>query len=80
MEAYGKSEKVALVTGATGLLGGEIAAALVKRGWSVRAIARAGSGQSSARRLRARLNDSGDARLMDTPQMSALAGDVTAEG
>ncbi len=80
MEAYDKSEKVALVTGATGLLGGEIAAALVRRGWSVRAIARAGSGQEAARRLRARLNDSGGASLMDTPQMSALAGDVTTEG
>lgn len=80
MEVHGQSGKVALVTGATGLLGGEIAAELVKRGWGVRAIARAGDGQEAARRLSARLNDSGAGRLMDTPQMSAFAGDVTAEG
>src|SRR5262245_7010001 len=80
MQVHDQSGKVALVTGATGLLGGEIAVALVKRGWSVRAIARAGNGLEAARRLRARLNDSGAGRLMDTPRISALAGAVTADG
>ncbi|HEY7182264.1 MAG TPA: SDR family oxidoreductase [Blastocatellia bacterium] len=80
MHVHGESGKIALVTGVTGLLGGEIAAALVKLGWSVRAIVRACDGRDAARRLRARLNDSGAGWLMDTPQMSALAGDVTAKG
>jgi NAD(P)-dependent dehydrogenase (short-subunit alcohol dehydrogenase family) len=80
MQVHDQSGKVALVTGATGLLGGEIAVALVKRGWSVRAIARACDTREAARRLRDRLNDSGASRLMDTPQMSAIAGAVTAEG
>lgn len=74
MQVHDQSGKIALVTGATGLLGGEIAVALVNRGWSVRAIARAGDSREAARRLRARLNDSGASQLMDTPQISALAG------
>jgi thioester reductase-like protein len=75
-----ESGKVALVTGATGLLGGEIAAAFVNRGWRVRAMARARGGQEAASRLHARLEHSGANRSIDTSQMSALAGDVTAEG
>jgi nucleoside-diphosphate-sugar epimerase len=80
MQGHDESGKIALVTGATGLLGGEIVTAFVKRGWRVRAIARAGGAMEAANRLRARLNYSGASRLMDTSQMSALAGDVTAEG
>ncbi|MBO0724427.1 MAG: SDR family oxidoreductase [Blastocatellia bacterium] len=80
MKVHGESGKIALVTGATGLLGGEIAATLVKLGWSVRAIVRACDSREAARRLRARLNESGPGRLTDTSQMAALAGVVTAEG
>jgi nucleoside-diphosphate-sugar epimerase len=80
MHVHGESGKVALVTGATGLLGGEIAAALVKLGWNVRAIVRASDSREATHRLRDRLNESGASRLMDTRRTSALAGDVTSEG
>jgi nucleoside-diphosphate-sugar epimerase len=80
MQAQVESERDALITGATGLLGGEIAARLVEFGWNVRAIVRATDDREASRRLRSRLGESGKTSLMETGRLVALAGDVTAEG
>jgi nucleoside-diphosphate-sugar epimerase len=53
-----------LVTGATGFVGGHIAEAFVKRGWSVSTIARAGS----------------DTRLLDELKVTVHRGDLTDPG
>jgi nucleoside-diphosphate-sugar epimerase len=64
-----------LVTGGTGLIGGEVISTLLDRGWSVRAVARGSDAADAERRIRERLARSGRRML---PGLTCLAGTVTA--
>ncbi len=48
-----------LVTGGTGLIGGEVVATLLERGWNVKALARGKDAVEAARRIRERMVRSG---------------------
>lgn len=65
-----------LVTGGTGLIGGEVIATLLDRGWSVRAVARGKNSEESEQRIRERLARSG--RREASAGLTCLAGSVTA--
>lgn len=64
-----------LVTGGTGLIGGEVISTLLDRGWSVRALARGADAAEAERRIRERLARSG---RRDLSGLTCLAGTVTA--
>jgi nucleoside-diphosphate-sugar epimerase len=66
-----------LVTGGTGLIGGESIATLLERGWNVRAVARGSDAAEAERRIRERLARSGRREPWDG-RLSCHAGSVTA--
>jgi len=65
-----------LVTGGTGLIGGEVIATLLKRGWGVRATARGDSDAAARKRILERLGRSGKCRF-SAERLRCLAGSVT---
>jgi nucleoside-diphosphate-sugar epimerase len=71
-----EASKSVLVTGGTGLIGGEVIATLVDRGWSVRAVARGRTPAESEKRIRERLAHSG-CRETPADRLTCLAGSVT---
>jgi len=73
-------KKLALVTGATGLIGGEIALKLAQSGWDVRALVRPKIGREPADRLLERLQQSRASKTVDLTRIRSVAGDVTQEG
>jgi nucleoside-diphosphate-sugar epimerase len=65
-----------LVTGGTGLIGGEVVSTLLSRGWSVRAIARGDSDESARARIAERLRRSPHPEK-PTGELRCLSGSVT---
>lgn len=65
-----------LVTGGTGLIGGEVVSTLLARGWTVRAIARGETDESAGRRIAERLRRSPHPEK-PTGKLTCLAGSVT---
>jgi nucleoside-diphosphate-sugar epimerase len=68
-----------LVTGGTGLIGGEVIATLLDRGWSVKAVARASDDEAAAKRIHERLRKS-RSRASHPEQLTCLAGSITEPG
>lgn len=68
-----------LVTGGTGLIGGEVLSTLLRRGWSVKAIARGSGDRDASRRIHERLAKS-RAGSWHPEQLTCLAGSVTEPG
>lgn len=79
MQPRGGVGRTALITGASGMLGGEIALKLAEHGWSVRAIVRESSALKADLRLRSRLSLSAMAGLINGNLITALSGDILAE-
>lgn len=72
----------ALVTGTTGMIGAEVMATLLDRGWRVRALVRAADRPTAAHRITDRLHEADRADLipyLDGTALTALPGDVTRE-
>ncbi len=65
-----------LVTGGTGLIGGEVISTLLSRGWRVRAVARAAGAIEARKRIVERLAHS-NAQGAAGPALECLAGTVT---
>lgn len=66
-----------LVTGGTGLIGGEVIATLMARGWNVRAVARGKDAAEAEKRIRERLGHSGRPESRSGP-LTCLSGSITA--
>jgi len=66
-----------LVTGGTGLIGGEVISTLLARGWTVRATARGASDLDAGKRIQERLAMSPQS-AGDPKRLTCLAGSVTA--
>jgi nucleoside-diphosphate-sugar epimerase len=69
--------RAVLVTGGTGLIGGEVISTLLRRGWGVRATARGDNDKSAEKRILERLGRSSQEGL-PTERLRCLAGSVTA--
>ncbi|HVR84430.1 MAG TPA: SDR family oxidoreductase [Planctomycetota bacterium] len=71
------NSRTVLVTGGTGLIGGEVISTLLTRGWTVRATARGDSDEAAEKRILDRLSRSGQ-RGSDPRRLRCLSGSVTA--
>src|SRR5689334_2665893 len=72
-----RDRAVTLVTGGTGLIGGEVIVALARGGEAVRAVVRAKDAAEARRRLLARLEKSDGYSPLLLPFIEAVAGDTT---
>jgi nucleoside-diphosphate-sugar epimerase len=73
-----RRSRCVIVTGGTGLIGGELVSALLAHGWNVHAMARGESDGEASRRIRDRLSRSAD-RGVPRGELTCHAGDTTAE-
>ncbi|HLY08454.1 MAG TPA: SDR family oxidoreductase [Planctomycetota bacterium] len=73
-----QESKTVVVTGGTGLIGGELVSVLLSRGWNVHAMARGASDAEASKRIRDRLSRSVQ-RSAPTGTLTCHAGAVTSE-
>src|SRR5689334_21398804 len=73
-----RRSKDVIVTGGTGLIGGEVVSALLANGWNVHAMARGATDAEAGRRIHERIARSVQRRV-PRGTLTCHAGDTTAE-